>query len=193
MIITRVGDGDCSTIFEIADIVAEIRDEQRGYNPQSLMAVFGEQERVAQAEREEEEERQRTAAQRPAVRPAIFRSYNAGFCKNCGEWIGYIEVDGGRTREYCNNNNKCKMAHHRAQKREEKRAAILRYNSELRDFWYENKIEGQLLTMLQEILFQHGKKAALAATNAVLFARKEQVQIMGLAHQYTFQPRPPRP
>jgi len=52
----------------------------------------------------------------------------------------------------------------------------LHYNSELRDYWHEHGIRGEVLLRLQEILLQHGKAAARAATDAVLVALTAQVQ-----------------
>lgn len=46
----------------------------------------------------------------------------------------------------------------------------LQFNSELRDYWQEHGIRGEVLLRLQEILLQHGKAAARAATDAVLVA-----------------------
>ena len=68
------------------------------------------------------------------------------------------------------------MAHHRKQQREKQRAAILQYNSELRDYWQEHGIRGEVLLRLQEILLQYGKQAARAATDAVLVALAAQAQ-----------------
>jgi hypothetical protein len=184
--VTRVNATACLAVFDLAEILAELRDEERGYKQQSLAAIFAQQE---------EEERAAQAHQEPAPRskrPAVYRSYYGGSCQNpaCRADLGYIETYGGRDRLYCD--DACRVAAHRIRKSAEKRAAILQYNAELREYWYEHRIEDQLLTMLQDILVKHGKAAARAATDAVLLARKEQIQIMGLANQYRLEPRPPR-
>lgn len=100
----------------------------------------------------------------------VYRSYYAGECQNpdCGEDLGLVETEGGRDRHYCS--DKCRVAHYRKRKREAQREQVLRYNSELRDYWRERGIRGEVLARLQEILLQHGKKAARAATDAVLVA-----------------------
>ncbi len=137
---------------------------------QSLIAIFAqEQERIAQAEREDEELR-RAIAPVQQKRPAVFRSYNAGRCQNpdCGEDLGLVETEGGRDRHYCS--DKCRVAHYRQRKREESRQQVLQYHAELRAYWQEHGIHGEVLARLQEILLQHGKKAARAATDAVLAA-----------------------
>jgi hypothetical protein len=109
-------------------------------------------------------------------RPALFRSYNGGYCQNpnCGEYLGYIEADGGRSRHYCS--NKCRVAAYRKRQREKKRAATLQYHGELRQYWRDKGIHGEVLARLQEILLQHGKKAARAATDTVLVALEAQEQ-----------------
>jgi hypothetical protein len=167
--VTRVGAAPCWGVFDLAHLMAEIRDEHRGYEQQTLAAIFAEQDRIEEAEREDEALRQAIA---PAQhkRPAIFRAYNAGDCQHCGEPLGYIEADGGRDRLYCNNRGKCKVAHHRKLAKEKKREQILQYHGELRHYWQEHGIRGEVLSRLQEILIQHGRKAAKAATDAVLVA-----------------------
>jgi len=107
-------------------------------------------------------------------RPAVYRSYMAGDCANCGQWLGFIETEGGRDRHYCNAT--CRVQHHRKQQREKNRAATLQFNSELRDYWQEHGIRGEVLLRLQEVLLQHGKAAARAATDAVLVALAAQEQ-----------------
>jgi len=107
-------------------------------------------------------------------RAATYRSYMGGNCQNCNEPLGFIEIEGGRDRHYCN--ARCRVAHHRKQQREKQRAAILQYNSELRDYWQEHGIRGEVLLRLQEILLQYGKQAARAATDAVLVALAAQAQ-----------------
>ncbi len=166
--ITRVGIMPCFALFDLAEIMAEIRDEGRGYSQMSLAAIF-----AAQHQELEEEE----GVPEPVApnanrkrRPAVYRSYNAGNCQNpvCGAELGYIEVEGGRDRLYCS--DKCRVAAHRARQREEKRQQVLQYHGELREYWHMNGIRGEVLSRLQEILLQHGKKAARAATDAVLVA-----------------------
>ena len=107
-------------------------------------------------------------------RYAIYRSYIGGNCENCDEPLGLIEVEGGRDRHYCN--DRCRVQHHRKLQREKHRAATLQYNSELRDYWQEHNVRGEVLLRLQEILLQHGKAAARAATDAVLVALAAQVK-----------------
>lgn len=53
---------------------------------------------------------------------------------------------------------------------------LLQYNSELREYWQEHNLRGEVLLRLQEILLQHGKAAARAATDAVLVALTAQEQ-----------------
>lgn len=123
--VTRVQGGPCFAVYDIAYLMAEIRDEARGYRQQTLTAIFAqEQERIAQAERKDEE-LWRAIAPVQQKRPAVFRSYNAGRCQNpdCGEYLGYIEAEGGRDRHYCN--DKCRVAAHRKRKREESRQQVL--------------------------------------------------------------------
>ncbi len=104
-----------------------------------------------------------------------YRSYIGGNCQNCDEPLGLIEVEGGRDRRYCN--DKCRVQHHRKQQREKNRAAASQYNSELREYWQEHNIRGEVLLRLQEILLQHRKAAARAATDAVLVACAVQQQV----------------
>jgi hypothetical protein len=175
--ISRVGAAPCWGLFDIADLMAEIRDEQRGYEQQSLAAIFvqqEEQDRIAAQAEQDDPEAQRQQA--PRKRPAVYRSYMGGSCKHCGEWLGHIETDGGRDREFCDNNGKCRQAHHRQKKREEKRAAILQHHGSLRDYWQQHNIHGEPLARLQEILIRHGKEAARAATDAVIIAVAAQAQ-----------------
>ncbi len=128
-----------------------------------------------------QEDQEREPARRLQA-PAVYRSYNAGFCQNpdCGADLGYIEAEGGRDRHYCN--NACKMAAYRKRKQEQKRAQILQYNSELRDYWYNSGIRGEVLARLQEILIHHGKAAAWSATDVVLFALAAQKQAGSSRH-----------
>lgn len=44
-------------------------------------------------------------------RAPTYRSYMGGTCENCGEPLGFIEVEGGRDRHYCNAT--CRVQHHR--------------------------------------------------------------------------------
>jgi hypothetical protein len=179
LVVTRITMTNCFAVFDLAEIIAELRDEQRGYHQQSLVALFAqEQEQRPQAEREGAEIWQALAPMTPAQRkrPAVFRSYQGGFCRQCNAELGYIEADGGRDREFCDNNGKCRVAYHRARKREEKRQQVLHYHAELREYWKLHGIRGEVLFRLQEILLQHGKAAARAATNAVLVACAAQEQ-----------------
>ena len=114
-----------------------------------------------------------TASKTPK-RYAPYRSYMGGNCENCDEPLGLIEVEGGRDRHYCNTS--CRVQHHRKLQREKKRDATLQYNSELREYWQEHGIRGEVLLRLQEILLQHGKAAARAATDAVIVALTAQAQ-----------------
>jgi hypothetical protein len=164
--VTRVGDTPCRSIFNLDDIVAEIRDEDRGFYQQPLDVFELEQQKAAEQLRQEAEEREQATNKQPAV----YRSYYAGNCLNCGKPLGFIEVNGGRDRLYCPNRGKCKQAYHRKKEKEEKREQILQYNSELREYWKTKGIHGEVLLRLHEILFQHGKKAAKAATDTVLVA-----------------------
>jgi len=77
-----------------------------------------------------------------------------GNCENCDEPLGLIEEQGGRDRHYCN--TLCRVQHHRRQKTDQKRSAVLQFNSELREYWREHGIRGEVLLRLQEILLQHG-------------------------------------
>lgn len=99
-----------------------------------------------------------------------YRAYQGGFCgySQCRKELGFLEANGGRSREYCN--DKCRQAAYRERKYLDRYYKILAYNTELRDYWNEHSIDGALLIALQEILVTHGKEAALAATNAVLLA-----------------------
>lgn len=132
-------------------------DNEQSREPLTLAEIFTQEE-------------QPTPPQREKKRPAVFRSYNGGSCQNpdCGDYIGYIEADGGRDRLYCS--DKCRVAAYRKRQREKKREAILQHHGELRDYWKLHGIRGEVLARLQEILLQYGKKAARAATDAVLVA-----------------------
>jgi hypothetical protein len=173
--VTRIGDMSCFVVFDLADILAEVRDEQRGYSQMSLMEIFAlqEQERIAQAEREEAEEERQRATQSSKRPPAVYRAYMAGRCQNpaCGADLGYIEVAGGRDREYCN--TKCRVAAKRIRDRETKWEEIIQYHAELRQYWQEHNVKGRVLSMMHDILIYHGKQAARAATDAVLYAQVE--------------------
>jgi hypothetical protein len=168
--VTRVGYTPCFIVFDLAEIIVEIREEEQS-EPEvmTLNAIFAEQERVALARREDEELQQAMQPRR-SLRPAVLRSYQGGFCGHCGEPLGYIEVDGGRDRLYCN--AACRVAAHRKRKRERDRQQVLDYNSELRQYWQDNGIYGEVLFRLQEILLAHGKAPAKAATDAVLAATR---------------------
>jgi len=95
-------------------------------------------------------------------------------CANCSEPFGLIETEGGRDRHYCNTT--CRVQYYRKQQREKKRAATLQYNSELREYWHEHGVRGEVLLRLQKILLQHGKAAARAATDTVLVALRANEQ-----------------
>lgn len=153
--VTSVGAASCFVELDIAGIVAEIRDEQRGYLQPTLAELFSKEEPVA-------------VTSNAKKRYATYRSYIGGDCQNCGEPLGLIETEGGRDRHYCNAT--CRVQHHRKQQREQNRAAALQFNSELRDYWQEHGVRGEVLLRLQEILLQYGKAAARAATDAVLVA-----------------------
>ncbi|EFH79629.1 hypothetical protein [Ktedonobacter racemifer] len=185
MLVTRVGDTRCFVLFDLADLIAEIRDEQRGFYRQSLN-LFNIQEPEPEPEPPtsqpedtgqgtlldlfRNEEAQQEPSKRKRRQYTIYRSYYAGACQNpeCTVDIGLIETEGGRDRRYCS--DKCRVAHHRQRQREAKREETLRYHGELRAYWQLHNIRGEVLARLQEILLQHGKKAARAATDAVLVA-----------------------
>jgi hypothetical protein len=101
-----------------------------------------------------------------------YYAYNAPDCGHCGKPMGLQEVNGGRQRLYCS--TKCRKAAFRARKECQARQAMLTYNSELRDYWRDNGVDGQALAKLQDILLEHGKAAAKAATDAVLIALKDE-------------------
>ncbi len=160
LIVTRVREAFCFVRLDLAELVAEIQAEMHAA-PKTLAAVFVEQDAAPAQE---------TRARR---RPTAMRYYFAGKCQNlaCGEDLGrfgWVEVDGGRDRLYCN--EKCRVAAFRARKREQEREKRLRYHTELRDYWQEHEVKGEVLLRLQEILLQHGKDAARMATDAVLVA-----------------------
>ncbi len=96
-------------------------------------------------------------------------AYMAGFCGYCGADMGLIDQAGGRNRQYCNDAHK--QAAHRKRKEEEKRNKVLLRNGELSEYWQEHGITGAILSKLQDILVEHGKDAARAATDAVILAR----------------------
>ncbi len=162
LVITRLGSVPCWARFEIADIKADIHDQARGYHyPRTLADLLTQ---------EPEEPPALTTPEPKKKRPAVYRSYMGGNCENpaCDAYLGHIETEGGRDRHYCS--DKCRVAAHRARQREKKRAATLQYHAELRAYWQEHGLHGEVLARLQEILLQHGKKAARAATDAVLVA-----------------------
>src|SRR5579864_480158 len=97
-----------------------------------------------------------------------FHSYMGGFCAHCGLDMGYIEVDGGRTRHYCN--DACRKA---ASRERSKRDKVVSRNEHLVSLWNENEISGELRRRLEDILIKHGKDAATAATETVIAASKE--------------------
>jgi endogenous inhibitor of DNA gyrase (YacG/DUF329 family) len=99
-----------------------------------------------------------------------YYAYQAGDCEQCGKEIGLIETDGGRQRQYCS--DRCKMIAYRTRHKQEYRNKCLLRNTELRDYWQEHHVSGQVLVMLQNILVEHGKAAAKDATDTVLLALK---------------------
>jgi hypothetical protein len=99
-----------------------------------------------------------------------YYAYMAGFCRYCGEDLGLIDQAGGRMRQYCN--NACKQNAYLRRRDGEKRQAIILRNGELSDCWADNGITGMVLSKLQDILVEHGKDAARAATDVVILARQ---------------------
>jgi hypothetical protein len=97
--------------------------------------------------------------------------YVGGFCGYCGNELGLIEQSGGRNRQYCN--DACKQSAHRKRKETDKRNTVLLRNTILQEYWTDNGIEGDLLVRLQDILVNHGKEAARAATDAALIAIRD--------------------
>src|SRR5262249_16747551 len=67
LIITRVGNLSCFAVFDLADLIAEICDEERR-DQGTLAAVLASQDEKAPDTRKR--------------RPVIYRSYNAGRCQN---------------------------------------------------------------------------------------------------------------
>jgi hypothetical protein len=100
-----------------------------------------------------------------------YYAYMGGFCQHCGEDLGLIDQAGGRNRKYCN--GACKQAAHRKRKEGDKRNTVLLRNVLLQEYWLDNGIDGDLLASLQDILFNHGKEAARAATDAALIAIRQ--------------------
>lgn len=96
-------------------------------------------------------------------------SYMGGFCAYCGSDLGYIEVDGGRTRRYCN--DKCRKAASR--KRVERNKAMSKNGAAFVGLWEENGIRGAVREQLEDILASFGVDACRAATNAVITAKNE--------------------
>ena len=95
-------------------------------------------------------------------------SYVGGFCRHCGEDMGFIEAYGGRTRRFCN--DACRQAAHREKTR---RTQTLARHAALCRYWQEHCITGEVLLALQDILVAYGKDAAKEATEAVLLAVKQ--------------------
>src|SRR2546421_12888218 len=87
-----------------------------------------------------------------------YYSYNAPECAHCGKEQGLQEVAGGRQRLYCS--DRCRQAAKRKRDKQTKRNSILQYNSELRDLWNQNGIDGLVRTRLEDILVEYGKPAA---------------------------------
>ena len=95
-------------------------------------------------------------------------SYMAGFCQNCGQDMGYVEVDGGRTRRYCS--DACRKA---ASRERSKRDTALSRNESFNGLWEENGIKGETREHLINILTKYGRDACLVATDAVIAAMQE--------------------
>jgi len=93
-----------------------------------------------------------------------------GFCQYCGQDLGLIDQAGGRNRQYCNDAHR--QAAYRKRREGDKHNAVLLRNGELQDYWDEHGITGAILARLQDILVNHGKDAARAATEAVILARQ---------------------
>src|SRR6202043_2503143 len=62
----------------------------------------------------------------------------------------------------------------RKRKDGDKRDITLSRNGELSDYWQENGITSAILWKLQDILVEHGKDAARAATDVVILARQQE-------------------
>jgi len=154
------------------DLLSHIPQEQ----DRNDEAANGEQQFLLDIFANEQEEPPLIEVPKKAVkkRATTYRSYMGGTCENCGASLGLIETEGGRDRHYCNAT--CRVQHHRKQQREKNRAATLQFNSELREYWKEHGVRGEVLLRLQEILLQHGNAAARAATDAVLVALAAQAQ-----------------
>jgi len=167
VVVTSVGGRSCWIALDLAEVVAEITEEMSEYPEKLLVDVF--------AEEREEPQHVEMPTKGAKKRAPTYRSYMAGDCANCGQWLGLVEIEGGRDRHYCNAT--CRVQHHRKQQREKNRAATLQYNSELREYWQEYGVRGEVLLRLQEILLTHGKAAARAATDAVLVALAAQEQV----------------
>src|SRR5438445_11248918 len=99
-----------------------------------------------------------------------YYGYMAGFCRYCGEDLGYIDQAGGRNRQYCNDTHK--QAAHRKRKEIDKRNKVLLRNGELSEYWQEHGITGAILSTLQDLLIAHGKDAARKATDLVILTRQ---------------------
>jgi hypothetical protein len=97
-----------------------------------------------------------------------YRTYMGGFCEYCGQALGLIEVNGGRTRRYCR--DACRKA---ASRERLKRDQAVSRNEGLVAMWEENGIAGNLRRRLVDILVKYGKEVAFAATEAVIAAIKE--------------------
>jgi hypothetical protein len=67
------------------------------------------------------------------------------------------------------------VADYRKHKAAEHRATTLQ-QSQLRGYWEEHHIEGQVRDVLQDIFMEYGEGAARAATNAVMLAKQEPPQ-----------------
>ncbi len=166
VVVTSVAGHSCWIVLDLAELVAEMTKEAGDSLARPLLDLFAqEQEDLLHVD---------LPTKAMKKRSTVYRSYMGGTCENCDEPLGLIETEGGRDRHYCNTT--CRVQHHRKQQREKNRAATLQYNSELRDYWQEHGVRGEVLLRLQEILLQYGKAAARAATDAVLVALTAQEQ-----------------
>jgi len=105
VVVTSVGGQSCWIVLDLAEVVAEMKEETGGYPTRPLIDLF----------REEREEPQHVEllTRGTKKRAPTYRSYMAGSCENCGEDLGLVEVEGGRDRHYCNAT--CRVQHYRKQ------------------------------------------------------------------------------
>jgi len=106
-----------------------------------------------------------------------FHSYMGGYCAHCGSDLGYIEVDGGRTRRYCN--DKCRKAASRDRLKRDKAVS----QNGFVGLWDDNGIKGDVRRHLEDILIQFGVDACRLATHAVITAKKD-VETFYLSRDY---------